>query len=64
MCCLSTTEAKYIAARVACKEMLWTKRFLKELGLKQNEFVIMCDNQSAIHLAKNSTFHYMSKHKH
>ncbi|XP_056697666.1 uncharacterized protein [Spinacia oleracea] len=32
---LSTTEAEYIAAVEASKEMLWLKRFLQELGLKQ-----------------------------
>ncbi|KAM2449967.1 hypothetical protein PS1_020004 [Malus domestica] len=31
---LSTTDAKYIAATEACKELLWLKRFLQELGLK------------------------------
>ena len=32
---LSTTEAEYIAATEAGKEMLWMKRFLLELGLRQ-----------------------------
>jgi hypothetical protein len=29
---LSTIEAEYIAAIDACKEMLWMRRFLEELG--------------------------------
>lgn len=29
---LCTTEAEYIAIREACKEMLWMKRFLKNLA--------------------------------
>lgn len=59
---LSTAEAEFIAATEACKEMLWMKQFLSELGFKQTKYVLFCDNQSAIHLAKNSTFHARSKH--
>ena len=59
---LSTTEAEYIAATEACKELLWMKKFIQELGFKQQRYVMLCDNQSAIHLGKNSTFHARSKH--
>ncbi|GFY94806.1 hypothetical protein Acr_10g0001910 [Actinidia rufa] len=59
---LSTTEAKFIAATEACKELLWMKKFLSELGFRQQKYVFYCDSQSAIHLAKNSTFHSRSKH--
>ncbi|WJZ81333.1 hypothetical protein VitviT2T_001181 [Vitis vinifera] len=59
---LSTTEAKYIAVAEACKELLWMKRFIHELGFKQQRYVVYCNNQSAIHLSKNSTFHAKSKH--
>lgn len=38
------------------------KRFLQELGLKQEEYIIYCDSQSTIHLSKNSTYHFRSKH--
>ena len=59
---LSTTEAEYIAVTEACKETLWLQRFLQELGMKQDKYVLHCDSQSAIHLCKNSTFHSRSKH--
>jgi hypothetical protein len=59
---LSTTEAELIAATEACKELLWMKKFLQELGFKQQQYVLFCDNQSTIHLAKNSSFHSRSKH--
>ena len=59
---LSTTEDKFIAITEACKEELWLKKFLQELGLKQERNVLYCDSQSAIHLSKNSTFHSRSKH--
>ncbi|GJS25062.1 putative RNA-directed DNA polymerase [Tanacetum coccineum] len=59
---LSTTEAEYVAATEACKELLWLKRFLQELGFKQQRYAVLCDNQSTIHLAKNSMFHKRTKH--
>jgi len=59
---LSTTEAEYIAITEACKEMLWLKRFIEELGMGQARYSLMCDSQSAIALGKNSTFHSRSKH--
>lgn len=59
---MSTTEAEFIAATEACKELLWMKKFLKELGHFQGKYVLLCDSQSAIHLSKNSTFHSKSKH--
>ncbi|RVW62633.1 Retrovirus-related Pol polyprotein from transposon TNT 1-94 [Vitis vinifera] len=62
MCALSTTEVEYIAAAEACKELLWMKCFMQELGFKQQRYVVYCENQSAIHLSKNSTYHARSKH--
>ncbi|KAL0539411.1 hypothetical protein IC582_023623 [Cucumis melo] len=59
---LSKTEAEYIVATEACKEMLWMKRFIQKLGFKQQRYVIYCDNKSAIHLGKNATFHSRTKH--
>ena len=59
---LSTTEAEYIAANEAGKEMLWLKRFLQELGLKQDGYVVNCDSQCALDLSKNSMYHSCSKH--
>jgi hypothetical protein len=59
---LSTTEAKYVVATEASKEMIWLQRFMEELGKKQENNRLYCDNESAIHLAKNSTFHSNTKH--
>ena len=59
---LSTTEAEYIAITEACKELIWMKRFLHELGVRQERYMLFCDSQSAIHLGKNPTFHSRSKH--
>ncbi|CAA0817270.1 cysteine-rich RLK (RECEPTOR-like protein kinase) 8 [Striga hermonthica] len=59
---LSTTEAEYIAMTEAGKEMLWLKRFLQQLGMKQERYDIHCDSQSALDLSKNAMYHSRTKH--
>ncbi|KAL5754948.1 hypothetical protein ACOSP7_023168 [Xanthoceras sorbifolium] len=59
---LSTTEAEYVVVTEASKEMVWLQSFLEELGKKQEDNVLYCDSQSAIHLAKNPSFHSRTKH--
>ena len=61
---LSTTEAEYVAATEASKEMIWLQRFMGELGKEHDMGTLYSDSQSAIHLAKNSTFHSRTKHIH
>eukprot|EP00253_Pinus_taeda_P006637 PITA_06637 len=58
----STTEAEYIAASHACKEAVWLKGLLGEFGRLQENIRLLCDSQSAIHLAKNLAYHSKSKH--
>ncbi|GJW67995.1 putative RNA-directed DNA polymerase [Tanacetum coccineum] len=43
-------------------ELVWLKNFLEELDRAQTECHLFCDNQSAIHLAKNPVFHGRTKH--
>ena len=38
------------------------KKFLHELGLIQENFMLYCDSQNAIHLSKHPTLHSRSKH--
>ncbi|GJS14325.1 retrovirus-related pol polyprotein from transposon TNT 1-94 [Tanacetum coccineum] len=45
---------RYMAIVKAGKELVWLNNFLEELDRAQTECVLFCDNQSAIHLAKNS----------
>lgn len=59
---ISTTEAEYVAATEACKEMVWLRSFMKELGKEQDKCRLFSDSQSAIHLAKNVAFHSRTKH--
>lgn len=44
------------------KEEIWIHRILGELQVKQDNMVLHCDNQSAFHLAQNSTYHVRTKH--
>ena len=53
---------EYVAATEASKEVIWLQRFMEELGKKQENSRLYSDSQSAIHLAKNSTFHSKTKH--
>ena len=58
---LSKIEAEYVAATEASKEIIWLQRFMDELGKKHDMGTLYSDSQSAIHLAKNSTFHSRTK---
>ncbi|MCO5575380.1 hypothetical protein L7F22_029180 [Adiantum nelumboides] len=57
----STTESEYVAASSASKEVVWLARLVGDLGIHQIP-VLLCDNQSAITLAKNPMFHSKTKH--
>jgi len=59
---LSTTEAEYMVATQACKEAIWMKKLMEELGHKQEKIPLYCDSQSVLHIARNPTFHSRTKH--
>ena len=59
---LSTTEAEYIAASHACKDAIWLRGLLRDIGRLQNSVTIFCDSQSAIHLTTNHVYHSKTKH--
>eukprot|EP00253_Pinus_taeda_P036544 PITA_36544 len=59
----STTEAEYVAAAEATKEIVWLIKFLEDLQVKQVQSTpLMIENTSAIKLAKNPKFHDRTKH--
>ena len=64
----SSTEAEYIALAAATKEALWIRTFLSEIygttydAVGGTGTLLLADNQSAMALAKNSTFHDRTKH--
>ena len=59
---LSTTEAEYIVASDACKEAIWLKGLLDEIGRTQEKMNVFYDSQSAIHLATNPAYHSKTNH--
>ena len=63
MVTLSTTEAEYIAAVEAGKEILWTRSILSEFGwpVSKSSFLKM-DNQSSVQVAKNPEHQGRMKH--
>ena len=55
---LSTTEAEYIAAVSAGKEIRWMRNLLHEMGfLSTGPSMLRIDNQSAISVAKHPEHH-------
>eukprot|EP00253_Pinus_taeda_P026547 PITA_26547 len=60
---LSTAEAEYIAASMACCETIWLRKLFNELFEHVlDTTVIFCDNQRGIRLSENPVFHDRSKH--
>jgi hypothetical protein len=59
----SSTEAEYVAAAHATKEIIWLRTFLSEINFGQNSPTpLFVDNQSAIVLTKNPKFYNWTKH--
>ena len=58
---LSTTEAKYVVATEACKEVVCVSYLVRDLGITELP-ILHCDNLSAIMLARNLVFHAKMKH--
>lgn len=59
----SSTEAEFVAATMACKEVMYARQLLSELGEKQEDpTVLHIDNQSAMMLVMNSQMHARTKH--
>lgn len=59
----SSAEAEYRAMASVAAEVTWVVRLLNELGVSNLLPVeLHCDNQSALHIAKNPVFHERTKH--
>lgn len=59
----SSAEAEYRSMAAAASEVTWLVNLLTELGISDLQPVTLhCDNQSALHIAKNPVFHDRTKH--
>jgi len=60
---LSTTEAEYVSAMDAGKEVAWMRQLLNKFGFTLPGLsTLAMDNQSAISIAKNPEYHGHMKH--
>jgi hypothetical protein len=60
---LSSTEAEFIAATHAAKELIWLRSIIKEIARPLTFLMtLFCDNQSAIALSRDGMYHSRSKH--
>lgn len=59
----STTDAEYIAAHDAAKEIVWLRQLLEDINFQQQgPTILFCDNAAAQKLIQNPIFHRRSKH--
>lgn len=59
----STCDAEYIAAAEACREAMWLRMLMTEIGLTQSyPTPILTDNEAALALSKDPRFHARAKH--
>jgi hypothetical protein len=62
---LSSTEAEYVALTHSSKDIIWIHKLLVEFSSIfpfTLPTTLFCDNQGAIRLSKDSTFHGRTKH--
>ncbi|CAL2280637.1 unnamed protein product [Prunus armeniaca] len=60
---LSTAEAEYVSAAEATSQAKWLRFVLKDFGEEQVEgTTILCDNTSAIAMARNPVHHQKTRH--
>ena len=60
---LSTAEAEYRATTIACKEILWIRRLLREVGIRQTKPSRMFeDNKACIKMIENPYVSGRNKH--
>jgi hypothetical protein len=60
---LSSTEGEYMASAQSTREAVWLRQLLTDIGQKTSTpTTLFIDNQSAIAIARNPTFHARSKH--
>jgi hypothetical protein len=58
----SIIEAEYVAAASCCSQILWIVHTMRDFGVGFERVPLMCDNTSAISVAKNPVFHKKMRH--
>ena len=59
----SSAEAEYRSMASTTCELKWIKSVLSNLGVTHSMPIqLYCDNQAALHIAKNPVFHERTKH--
>ncbi|KMQ85184.1 integrase core domain protein [Lasius niger] len=58
----STTEAEYVAAAEATKQVLWLRNLLKSIDIDQSTTTLYVDNQGALKIVENQEHHRRTKH--
>jgi hypothetical protein len=55
-------KAEYIAAGSCCTQILYLKQSLADYNIKLGNAPLLCDNESAVKIAKNPVLHPQTKH--
>ena len=59
----SSAEAEYRAMATITSDLIWIKSFLASMRVFVTHLMqLFCDNQAALHIAKNPVFHERTKH--
>ena len=59
----SSVEAEYRVMPLATCTLIWLKQLLQELRFEKDEqMMLVCDNQATLHIASNPVFHERTKH--
>ncbi|CAM8930112.1 unnamed protein product [Rhodiola kirilowii] len=59
----SSAESEYRAMAAVCSEILWLIRLFSDMKAQvPTPISLHCDNQAALHIAKNPVFHERTKH--
>jgi len=59
---MSRAEAEYVSVTLCYAQLLWIQQQLKAFFVDTGCIPIICDNMSAINIAKNSCQHKRTKH--
>jgi hypothetical protein len=59
---LSTVEEEYIVVDSCCTQILYLKQSLMDYNIKLGSVPLLCDNESAVKIAKNLVLHSRTKH--